>query len=165
MLTHDEQMSLFEEGEIIEQKESILMCIQNTYFDKIVKGTKHNEYRFNFTRKKTKTRAYLYIPREKKHIAGYIDLGKPSWKNIKKTCEIYTECDYGDYKVMENWLADKDGCYVIPIEKIFIYEIPVNLAELLSVDPNFNVPQSFMYLDDKKKLLSFLENRQAIEYI
>jgi predicted transcriptional regulator len=155
----DEQMSLFEEGEIIEQRKSILMCIHDNYFDRMVKGTKHYEYRFTFT--KNKTRAYIYIPRVEKHIVGYIDLGRPSWEDVKKTCKIYTESDNGDYKDMESWLAGKEGCYVIPIENIFIYERPVTLAELLSLDPEFNAPQSFMYLHNKKNLLNLLENRQV----
>jgi predicted transcriptional regulator len=156
-----EQRSLFDEEEIIEHRKSILISIRNIYFDKMLKGTKHFEYRFTFTKKKT--RAYIYIPDVKKHIAGYIDFGIPVWKNVKETCEIYTVHDNGDYEVMEKWLTNKDGCYLIPIEKTFVYERPITRTELLTLEPEFNAPQSFMYLDDKKRLLSLLENRQVIE--
>lgn len=153
------QMNLF--GNMEERRKSILISIQDVHFDKIVNETKHYEYRFTFGEEKT--RAYIYIPRTRKHIEGYVDFGTPIWMGVKQTCELYEKCGDGYYKTMEDWLAKKKGCYVIPIEKVYIYEMPITLTELSS-EPEFVPPQSYINLDDRKNLLKLLENRKILVY-
>ena len=146
------QLSIFDNEDFYEE---ILLSLQEKYFMKIVNGQKKNEYRFNFL--KTKSKAYIYLPKDKQQIVGIVFLGKPYWKDAETASKIYSDIGDGEYSIMYDWLKDKKGCYIIPIERYIKFERPISKEELKSID-DFIAPQTYLLLKNRINLKSYLND-------
>lgn len=153
------QLSLFED-KCISNYEEILLSLQECYFNKIVSGCKKNEYRFNFV--KTKAKAYIYIPKNKQQVVGILYLGIPYWKDAKSSAKIYSDIGDGEYQVMYDWVKNKKGCYIIPIEKCVKFEKPIS-KDILKTIPDFIAPQTYLLLKNRSVLKNVLHNHELTE--
>lgn len=138
-------------------KQEIILSLQEEYFNKIITGKKKNEYRFNFV--KNKTKAYIYLPKDKQCIIGSIDLGMPEWCSVEDAAKIYSKSGDGDYNVMLDWLKGRNGCYVIPIEGFKVYDIPIN-KEILKQCNDFIAPQTYTFLKNRPNLQKLLNEKE-----
>ena len=148
------QLSLFEE-----EPKCVLMSLREEYYNAMLDGRKHYEYRTRYL--KEASDAYIYISKTKKSIVAKIRFGEPIIGDAQTIAAIAEQEEPGSYNGMMEYLYNNIG-YAIPIEEINpIEEVP--LSELQKNFPNFVVPQSYYILDKKPELLSFLESRERIE--
>ena len=148
------QLSLFES-----EPKCVLMSLREEYYDAMIDGRKHYEYRTRYL--KEASDAYIYISKTKKSIVAKIRFGNPIIGDAKTIATIAEQDEAGSYKGIIEYLYNNIG-YAIPIEEIIpIKEVP--LSELKQNFPNFVVPQSYYILDKKPEVLSFLESRERIK--
>lgn len=152
------QLSLFDNEDSF--YEEILLSLQEKYFIKIINGQKKNEYRFSFL--KTKSKAFIYLPKNKQQIVGVVFFGKPYWKDVESASKFYSDIGDGEYSIMYDWLKDKKGCYIIPIERYIKFERPISKEELKSID-DFIAPQTYLLLKNRINLKSFLNDYEIKE--
>ena len=144
---------------IEEEPKCVLMSLREEYYDVMLEGRKHYEYRTRYL--KEASDAYIYISKTKKSIVAKIKFGEPIIGDAQTIATIAEQEEPGSYNGMMEYLYNNIG-YAIPIEEITpIEEVP--LSELQQNFPNFVVPQSYYILDKKPELLSFLESRERVE--
>ena len=144
---------------IEEEPKCVLMSLREEYYDAMLEGRKHYEYRTRYL--KEASDAYIYISKTKKSIVAKIKFGEPIIGDAQTIATIAEQEESESYNGMMEYLYNNIG-YAIPIEKITpIEEVP--LSELQQNFPNFVVPQSYYILDKKPELLSFLESRERVE--
>ena len=144
---------------IEEEPKCVLMSLREEYYDAMLEGRKHYEYRTRYL--KEASDAYIYISKTKKSIVAKIKFGEPIIGDAQTIAAISEQEEPGSYNGMMDYLYNNIG-YAIPIEEITpIEEVP--LSELQQNFPNFVVPQSYYILDKKPELLSFLESRERVE--
>lgn len=144
---------------IEEESKCVLMSLREEYYDAMLEGRKHYEYRTRYL--KEASDAYIYISKTKKSIVAKIKFGEPIIGDAQTIATIAEQEEPESYNGMMEYLYNNIG-YAIPIEKITpIEEVP--LSELQQNFPNFVVPQSYYILDKKPELLSFLESRERVE--
>ena len=144
---------------IEEESKCVLMSLREEYYDAMLEGRKHYEYRTRYL--KEASDAYIYISKTKKSIVAKIKFGEPIIGDAQTIATIAEQEEPESYNGMMEYLYNNIG-YAIPIEEITpIEEVP--LSELQQNFPNFVVPQSYYILDKKPELLSFLESRERVE--
>lgn len=148
------QLSFFEKSATF-----VLMSLREEYYDAMLNGRKHYEYRTRYL--KEKSEAYIYISKTKKSIVAKIKFGEPIIGDANTIATIAEQEESGCYQAMIEYLHNNVG-YAIPIEKITLME-EVPLSELQQRFPKFVVPQSYYILDKKLELLSFLKSKEKIE--
>ncbi len=144
---------------IEEEPKCVLMSLREEYYDAMLEGRKHYEYRTRYL--KEASEAYIYISKTKKSIVAKIKFGEPIIGNANTIASIAEQEEPGSYNGMMEYLYNNVG-YAIPVEEIVPIE-EVSLNELQQQFPNFVVPQSYYILDKKPELLSFLESRERVE--
>ena len=144
---------------IEEEPKCVLMSLREEYYDAMLEGRKHYEYRTRYL--KEASDAYIYISKTKKSIVAKIKFGEPIIGDAQTIATIAEQEEPESYNGMMEYLYNNIG-YAIPIEEITpIEEVP--LSELQQNFPNFVVPQSYYILDKKPELLSFSESRERVE--
>ena len=133
----------------------VLMSLREEYYDAMLEGRKHYEYRTRYL--KEESEAYIYISKTKKSIVAKIKFGEPIIADANTIALIAEQEEPGSYNGMMEYLCNNIG-YAIPVEEIIPIE-EVSLSELQQQFPNFVVPQSYYILDKKPELLSFLDSR------
>jgi predicted transcriptional regulator len=142
-----------ERGEL---KISVLLSIQPQYYQMIKEGTKKYEYRRKFVTVPTTT--FLYVGGATKAIMGYVELDRPIIDSVESICQLAERQKAGSMAGMREYLTGQEKGYAIPI--LSLHEIkPVPLSELREKFSWFTVPQSYILLDKKSELLSFLQSR------
>ena len=144
---------------IEEESKCVLMSLREEYYNAMLEGRKHFEYRTRYL--KGASEAYIYISKTKKSIVAKIKFGEPIIGDANTIALIAEQEEPGSYNGMMEYLYNNIG-YAIPVEEIVPIE-EVSLNELQQQFPNFVVPQSYYILDKKPELLSFLESRKRIE--
>ncbi len=134
----------------------VLMSLREEYYDAMLEGRKHYEYRTRYL--KEESEAYIYISKTKKSIVAKIKFGEPIIADANTIALIAEQEEPGSYNGMMEYLCNNIG-YAIPVEEIIPIE-EVSLSELQQQFPNFVVPQSYYLLDKKPELLSFLDSRE-----
>jgi predicted transcriptional regulator len=162
------QLSLSGEGwdhlmeeptEGIGPKISVLLSIQPQYYQMIKEGTKKYEYRRKFVNAPTTT--FLYVGDTAKAIWGRVEFDRPIIDTVESICELAEHQKSGSTAGMREYLAGLEKGYAIPI--LSLHEIePVPLGELKEKFPWFTVPQSYILLEKKPELLSFLWARPEL---
>ena len=151
-----EQLSFIEE-----ELKHVLLSLREEYYDAMVDGRKHYEYRTRYL--KEESEAYIYISKTKKSIVAKIRFGKPIIADANTIAMIAEQEEAGSYQGMMEYLYNNIG-YAIPVEKIIpIEEVPLSLLQ--QQFPNFVVPQSYYILDKKPELLSFLTSRETLRTV
>ena len=148
------QLSLIEE-----EPKHVLMSLKEEYYDAMLEGRKHYEYRTRYL--KEESEAYIYISKTKKSIVAKIKFGEPIIAEAKTIALLAEQEEPESYNGMMEYLYNNIG-YAIPIEEIVPIE-EVSLSELQQKFPNFVVPQSYYILDKKPELLSFLNSRERVK--
>ena len=144
---------------IEEEPKYVLMSLREEYYNAMLDGRKHYEYRTRYL--KEASNAYIYISKTKKSIVAKIKFGEPIIGDAQTIATISEQEEPGSYNGMMDYLYNNTG-YAIPIEEITpIEEVP--LSELKHNFPNFVVPQSYYILDKKPELLSFLKSKERIK--
>lgn len=144
---------------IEEEPKCVLMSLREEYYNAMLEGRKHFEYRTRYL--KEASEAYIYISKTKKSIVAKIKFGEPIIGDANTIALIAEQEEPGSYNGMMEYLYNNVG-YAIPVEEIVPIE-EVSLNELQQQFPNFVVPQSYYILDKKPELLSFLESRKRVE--
>lgn len=151
-----EQLSLFDTLPTKENSTTILLSLQNEYFDKMLEGTKHYEYRFAFP--KTSVNAYIYAPKKIKSIIGYVELAKPIEGTAEEISKLYASCGDGDYDVMFDYIGNHKKTYAMKIKKVIKFEKDLPYKQLKSMFPDFYAPQSYIILDKTPDLLNYIKS-------
>ena len=144
---------------IEEESKCVLMSLREEYYNAMLDGRKHYEYRTVYL--KESSDAYIYISKTKKSIVAKIKFGESIIGDANTIALIAEQEEPGSYNGMMEYLYNNIG-YAIPVEEIVPIE-EVSLNELQQQFPNFVVPQSYYILDKKPELLSFLESRERVE--
>ena len=144
---------------IEEEPKCVLMSLREEYYNAMLEGRKHFEYRTRYL--KEASEAYIYISKTKKSIVAKIKFGESIIGDANTIALIAEQEEPGSYNGMMEYLYNNIG-YAIPVEEIVPIE-EVSLNELQQQFPNFVVPQSYYILDKKPELLSFLESRKRVE--
>ena len=143
---------------IEEEPKRVLMSLREEYYDAMLEGRKHYEYRTRYL--KEESEAYIYISKTKKSIVAKIKFGEPIIADANTIALIAEQEEPGSYNGMMEYLYNNIG-YAIPVEIIPIEE--VSLSKLQQQFSNFVVPQSYYLLDKKPELLSFLDSRERVK--
>lgn len=141
---------------IEEEPKRVLMSLREEYYDAMLEGRKHYEYRTRYL--KEESEAYIYISKTKKSIVAKIKFGEPIIADANTIALIAEQEEPGSYNGMMKYLYNNIG-YAIPVEEIIPIE-EVSLSKLQQQFSNFVVPQSYYLLDKKLELLSFLDSRE-----
>lgn len=149
-----EQTKLFQNNRIV------LMSLRSIYFEQMLNGKKHYEYRKRYT--KEESIAFIYLSRKEKKVCGIIEFGKPIVGNASKIAKLEETDQQSSYDSIKEYAGDFE-VYAIPIKKITLTE-EVTLSDIKNKFPNFVVPQSYYYLDKKPDLLKFLKEKMNIKY-
>lgn len=135
---------------------TVLMSFWPSIYNRILISDKIFEYRYRYCKEPTKV--YMYVSKPIKQILGIVELGIPidinQWKtefshlsNINTRIEQYLE----------------KYTYAMPILS-FQKTNSVSLETLKENIPNFNAPQSYIYVDRNQKLEEFLnQNIRPVE--
>ena len=137
---------------IEEEPKRVLMSLREEYYDAMLEGRKHYEYRTRYL--KEESEAYIYISKTKKSIVAKIKFGEPIIADANTIALIAEQEEPGSYNGMMEYLYNNIG-YAIPVE--------VSLSKLQQQFSNFVVPQSYYLLDKKPELLSFLDSRERVK--
>ena len=143
---------------IEEKSKCVLISLREEYYDAMLEGKKHYEYRTRYLREESE--AYIYISKTKKSIVAKIKFGKPMIADANTIALLAEQEEPGSYNSMMEYLHNNIG-YAIPVEEIDPIE-EVSLNELQQQFPNFIVPQSYYILDKKPELLWFLNSKEKI---
>ena len=144
---------------IEEEPKRVLMSLREEYYDAMLEGRKHYEFRTRYL--KEESEAYIYISKTKKSIVAKIKFGEPIIADANTIALIAEQEEPGSYNGMMEYLYNNIG-YAIPIKEIIPIK-EVSLSELQQQFPNFVVPQSYYILDKKPELLSFLDSREKVK--
>lgn len=144
---------------IEEEPKRVLMSLREEYYDAMLEGRKHYEYRTRYL--KEESEAYIYISKTKKSIVAKIKFGEPIIADANTIALIAEQEEPGSYNGMMEYLYNNIG-YAIPVEEIIHIE-EVSLSKLQQQFSNFVVPQSYYLLDKKPELLSFLDSRERVK--
>ena len=142
---------------IEEEPKRVLMSLREEYYDAMLEGRKHYEYRTRYL--KEESEAYIYI--SKTSIVAKIKFGEPIIADANTIALIAEQEEPGSYNGMMEYLYNNIG-YAIPVEEIIPIE-EVSLSKLQQQFSNFVVPQSYYLLDKKPELLSFLDSRERVK--
>jgi predicted transcriptional regulator len=143
------------------QKISVLLSIQPQYYQMIQEGTKKYEYRRKFVN--TPATTFLYVGGTTKAILGRVELDMPIIASVESICELAEHQKPGSTAGMREYLAGLEKGYAIPI--LSLHEIePVSLSELRKKFSWFTVPQSYLLLEKKPELLSYLLSRPELSH-
>ena len=144
---------------IEEKPKCVLMSLREEYYDAILEGKKHYEYRTRYL--KEESEAYIYISKTRKSIVAKIKFGEPIIADANTIALLAEHEEPGSYNGMMEYLYNNIG-YAIPVEEIDPIE-EVSLSELQQQFPNFVVPQSYYILDKKPELLFFLDSKERVK--
>lgn len=147
-----EQMNLNDEFDT----RVVLMSMRNEYFEQILNGSKHYEYRKKYIN--SKSLAYVYISKTKKEISGIIYFDKPIYATSHEIAMIAEKDAPGSYESILEYF-DKGYGYALPIKSVVTTKsIPLN--KIKEKFPSFSPPQSYYYLDKKPLLLEYIKNNK-----
>ena len=144
-----------------DKSRNILLSLKKEPYDNILSGQKKFEYRTRFFQSPSK--AYIYLS---KHgcITAIIDFDFPILGSCEEISRYAAKKDHANYETFMTWLHGR-SCYRIPIKSVTLIE-PIMRSTILSIFPNFTVPQSYHDLDKKQELLSYLNaNAKVIRTI
>jgi len=126
----------------------VLLSIKPKYAKLIFSGKKRFEFRKIIFTNRSVSEVYVYVTSPEKRIVGKFTIAgilsdSPNniWKQTRKYAGI-TKKDYNEY------FADSKTAYAIEIKEMTLFSEPI---DPLVYDDNFRAPQSFIYLDRKKK--------------
>ena len=137
------------------KKETILLTIQLHYWQRVLDGIKHYEYRRVFRQEPVNAFVYAVLPVGE--IVGYMELGIPIHDTLDKICKIAEGEAPGSTPGMLEYMKGLDRGYAVPILAHEELE-RVGLAEIKKRFPKFNPPQSYLILDNQPELLQFFES-------
>lgn len=152
---------LFEEETPPQKRETILLCIQPPYYQRIEDGIKHYEYRRIF--KKHPVDAFIYVTKPVSAVQGFIRFGDPIIDSVDQICKIAEGEAPGSTKGMKAYMKGKNTCFAIPIEEFHPIKTAITLTDIRALIPKFHPPMSYMILDKKPELLKLLKRRLNYE--
>lgn len=150
------QLSLFGDNHTAK---TLLISLQNQYFQMIVKGEKRFEYRRKFRR--DPVNAFVYINSPVKAIAGFLILDSPVIGPPSQIASVAENERAGNYNAVFQYLSDLEEAYAIPIKEVRTFS-PINLSEIKMSFPNFFPPQSYMILNNKPDFHDYLLLKSGI---
>lgn len=145
-----------EKKELMSNVRIVLMSMREVYFNEILNGEKHYEYRKKYC--EDESIAYIYISKTRKEIVGKIWFGKPIIAEAKKIAQISENDQPGNYNSIIEYIGNNVG-YAIPVIKVETIN-KIGLNEIKESFKEFCPPQSYYYLDNKKGLMDFIADRE-----
>ncbi len=143
-------------SEVLNKNTNIVLSLREEYFSRILAGEKKFEYRKKFLN--DSVTALIYVSKTKKEIAGIIEFDKSL---VLSSEEIATKADEMGESVFSDMLAyfgERKIGYMIPVKKVYVFEQPISLETLRTIDERFFPPQSYCYLKEDSKLFQYLIN-------
>lgn len=137
-------------------KRIVLMSIREEYYNEILSGKKHFEYRKKYCEEESI--AYIYISKTKKMIVGKIWFGRPIIDSAENIASLAENDQPGVYQNIKDYIGKNNG-YAIPVQKIELIN-EISLKDIKEKINNFCPPQSYYYLDNKQLLLDYIEEKE-----
>lgn len=144
--------------EVLNDCPNILLSLRKKYFDQIITGEKKFEYRRSF--KKEATNAYVYLTSPDSVIPGYLKLGEPIVGSPQEISRIAEAQRVGHGSIVFDYLDGAHEAFAIPITELCVFKEPVTLTQAKEVNPSISAPQSYIILDTRRELLSYLQNKE-----
>lgn len=125
---------------------NVLLSIKPKYVEEIINGNKLYEFRKSlFKNRDDLNLVYIYSSSPVKKIIGAFTIG-----DVVKGCPKDLWVKFKDVSGIEEneffkYFADKENGFAIQIEKLDIFETPIDPFTVL---PDFKAPQSFYYIDE-----------------
>lgn len=149
-----QQMSMFGD-EVPANKEYILLTIQLQYWQRVLDGIKHYEYRRVFRHEAVN--AFIYAPMPVGKMLGYVEFDVPIHDTLEEICRIAESEAPGSTPGMMEYMAGLTKAYAVPILKHEEIE-PITLKQVRERFPDFSPPQSYSILDKHPDLLAFFQS-------
>lgn len=153
----EEQLSLEIDTKAPSNEIFIVLSLKDIYLEKMLDGRKKYEYRRRFVNRPVT--AFIYLVSPVKSIAGIVKFGQPIVESPHEIARIREseEPNMGAYDGMLKYLGGLEKGYAVPILSVEKID-PVSLDELRNRF-KFVAPQSYMIINDKPELLTFLQSR------
>lgn len=130
---------------------SIFLSFSPEWYQYIVSGEKIYEHRKRFTNEPVAAYLYLGLPVQK--IVAVLELGKRI--DMNDWLEIYKNNPDTINRIQASLKRKK---YAMEIKSVQFIE-PIAIKDVIKEFPQFHIPQSFFYLDNKKDIFEFISNR------
>lgn len=130
---------------------TIFLSFSPEWYPYIESGEKIYEHRKRFC--KEPVIAYLYLGLPVQKIVAILELGKRI--NIESWLDKYRDDEEAIVRITESLRKNRFAMEIKTIQ--FIEPIPIDCV--INEFPNFHIPQSYFYLDNKPELLSFINER------
>ena len=129
----------------------MLLSFKPKVYDKIASGIKIYEHRRHFPDEPVM--AYMYVSKPRREIRGIVYLGK---RELLSDWQKFYSFDSEAVERIKEYREHYQ--YVMPIER-FEETSAISLDDLKRDVPSFIVPQSYIYLDEKSEVLSYITSR------
>lgn len=151
--------------DILNKSNNIILSLSEEYFVKMQRKEKRYEYRKRFLNQKSY--AFIYISKTKKEMAGIVEFGIPKCDSSEKIAQFASQIGDSTYDSMMAYLGENKKGYAIPIKKVYLFDLPIQISTLRKIDEQFHPPQSYSYLKEKSNLYHYLKNStiQLIEVV
>ena len=123
---------------------NVLLSIKPKYVEKIANGEKQYEFRKTIFRNKHVRKAYIYSSSPTKKIVGAFNIGQIIEDHPKRLWEDLWEVSGLDEHDFFTYFTDKKKGFAIEIERLTMFDSPINPNEIIS---DFSPPQSFCYFN------------------
>ena len=118
---------------------NVILSIKPEFVEKIFSGEKQYEYRKILFKQKVDT-VYIYASRPISKIVGILcDTPENIWKETRRQSGVTR-------KFFDKYYKGREKAVALKIKECKEYKEAINPESLI---PNFKVPQSFIYIEDK----------------
>ncbi len=128
---------------------TIFLSFSPEWYKYIVSGEKIYEHRKRFT--KEPVVAYLYLGIPIQQIVAIIELGERI--EISSWLEKYRDNQEAVERIQKSLCKNR---YAMEIRSVQFIR-PIDIKKVINAFPEFHIPQSFFYLDNKKEIFEFLK--------
>jgi predicted transcriptional regulator len=139
---------------LLKNKNPLILSLRETYFLKMLTQEKKFEYRKKFP--KSETTALIYISKSKKEIVGIVEFGVPHIASSDLISELAESIGESTYQEMMAYLGQGKTGYAIPVDDIYLFDVPLPLEQLRKIDAKFFPPQSYSFLKEDSDLYHYL---------
>ena len=133
---------------------SIFLSFSPEWYPYIQSGDKIYEHRKRFCNEPVV--AYLYLGLPVQQIVAIVELGNRI--EMREWLEQYKNDSAAIARIKDSLTRNN---YAMEIKRVQFIE-PINISDVISLFPDFHIPQSYFYLDGKEELFSYIKSRVVI---
>ena len=135
---------------------SIFLSFSPEWYSYIEDGRKIYEHRKRFCNEPVI--AYLYLGLPVQQIIAILELGQRI--DMNNWLEEYKEDPEAIKRISDSLTRNR---YAMEIKKVQFIE-PIGISEVIEVFPQFHIPQSYFYLDNKPEVFDFIKSKIKMKW-